>query len=97
MMHGSGGGKIEGIGPVDEVFYTMQFCQSIDDGGHRHRMTTLGPHSWLLSIQQSANILVPHKSQKLIYKIYIFAQLSKLELVQIICSVKRFNGSAIFT
>ena len=96
-MHGSGGGKIEGIGPVDEVFYTMRFCQSIDDGGHRHRMTTLGPHSWLLSMQQSANILVPHKSQKLIYKIYIFAQLSKLELVQIICSVKRFNGSAIFT
>jgi hypothetical protein len=29
----------------------------------------------------------PHKSQKLIYKIYIFAQLSKLELVQIFCFV----------
>jgi len=39
----------------------------------------------------------PHKSQKLIYKIYIFAQFSKLELVQIYCSVKHFNGSAIFT
>ncbi len=25
MMRGGGGGKIEGIGPVDEVFYTMQF------------------------------------------------------------------------
>jgi len=39
----------------------------------------------------------PHKSQKLIYKIYIFAQFSKLELVQIYCCVKHFNGSAIFT
>ena len=27
----------------------------------------------------------PHKSQKLIYKIYIFSQFSKLELVQIYC------------
>jgi hypothetical protein len=56
-MCGSGGGKIEGIGPVDEVFYTMRFCRSIDDGGHRLRTTTVGPHSRLLSIQQSANIL----------------------------------------
>ena len=39
----------------------------------------------------------PHKSQQLIYIIYIFAQFSKLELVQINCSVKRFNGSAIFS
>jgi hypothetical protein len=57
MMHGGGGGKLEGIGPGDEVFYTMQFCASINDGGHHHRTTAMGPHSWLLSIQQSANIL----------------------------------------
>ncbi len=56
-MRGGGGGKIEGIGPVDEVFYMMRFCRSIDDGGHRHRTTAVGPHSRLLSIQQSANIL----------------------------------------
>ena len=37
----------------------------------------------------------PHKSQKLIYKIYIFVQVSKLKLVQINCFVKRFNGSTI--
>jgi hypothetical protein len=57
MMRGGGGGKIEGIGPVDKVFYTMQFCRSIDDGGHRRRTTAVGPHSRLLSIQQSAIIL----------------------------------------
>jgi hypothetical protein len=35
----------------------------------------------------------PHKSQKLIYKIYIFAQFSKHKLVQINYSVKRFKNS----
>jgi hypothetical protein len=57
MLCGGGGGKMEGIGPVDEVFYTMPFRQSINNGGHRRCTTTVGPHSRLLSIQQSANIL----------------------------------------
>jgi hypothetical protein len=57
MMLGGGGGELGGIGPGDEVSYTMQFCASINDGGHRHRTTVMGPHSQLLSIQQSANIL----------------------------------------
>ncbi len=56
-MRGGGGGKIGGIGPVDKVFYTMQFRQLIDNGGHRRRTTAVVPHSRLLSIQQSANIL----------------------------------------
>ena len=56
-MRGGGGGKNEGIGPVDEVFYTMRFRGSIKDGGHRLHTTAVGPHSRLLSIQQSANIL----------------------------------------
>ncbi len=50
-------GEIKGIGPVDKVFYTMRFRRSIDDGGHRQRTTAVGPHSWLLSVQQSDNIL----------------------------------------
>ncbi len=58
MIFGGGGGKLEGIGPGDKVSYMMQFCASINDGGHRCRMTAMGPHSRLLSIQQSANILV---------------------------------------
>jgi hypothetical protein len=57
MMLGGGGGKLGVIGPGDKVSYTMQFCASINDGGHHRCMTTMGPHSWLLSIQQSANIL----------------------------------------
>ncbi len=56
-MHGGGGGKLGGIGPGDKVSYTMQFHASINDGCHRHHMTVMGPHSRLLSIQQSANIL----------------------------------------
>jgi hypothetical protein len=32
-------------------------CASINHGGCPHPMATMGPHSWLLSIQQSANIL----------------------------------------
>ncbi len=52
-MLGGGGGKLGGMGPGDEVSYMMQFCASIDDGGHRRRMTAMGPHSRLLSIQQS--------------------------------------------
>jgi hypothetical protein len=49
-MLGGGGGKLGGIGPGDKVSYTMQFCASVNDGGHRHRTATMGPHSWLLSI-----------------------------------------------
>jgi hypothetical protein len=53
MMLGGSGGKLVGIGPVDEVPYTMQFRASIDDGGHRPHTTAMGPYSRLLSIQQS--------------------------------------------
>ena len=56
-MLGGGGGELGGIGPGDEVSYTMRFCASINDGGHRRHTTAMGPHSRLLSIQQSANIL----------------------------------------
>ena len=56
-MLGGGGGKLGGIEPGDKVSYTMQFRASINDGGHRHRTTAIGPHSRLLSIQQSSNIL----------------------------------------
>ncbi len=56
-MLGGGGGELGGIGPGDEVSYTMQFHASINDGGHRCHTTAMGLHSWLLSIQQSASIL----------------------------------------
>ncbi len=56
-MLSGGGSELGGIGPRDEVSYTMQFCALVDDGGHRRRMTAMGPHSPLLSIQLSSNIL----------------------------------------
>jgi hypothetical protein len=57
MMLGGGGGELRGIGPGEEVSYTMRFCASIDNGDHHCCTTAMGPHSQLLSIQQSANIL----------------------------------------
>ena len=56
-MHGGGGGELGGIGPGDEVFCSMQFLASIDHGGRRRPTAAMKPHSRLLSIQQSANIL----------------------------------------
>ena len=56
-MRGSGGGELGGIGPGDEVFCSMPFLASIDHGGGRRPTATMMPHSRLLSMQQSANIL----------------------------------------
>ena len=56
-MRGGGGGKLGGIGPGDEVFCSMRFLASIDHGGRRRPTAAMKPHSRLLSIQQSANIL----------------------------------------
>jgi hypothetical protein len=57
MMRGGVGGKIGGKGTGGDNSYNTQVRTSINYGGHRHPMATMGPHSWLLSIQQSANIL----------------------------------------
>jgi hypothetical protein len=57
MMRGGGGGKIGGRGAVGDDSYNRQVCTLIDHGGCRHPMAAMGPHSRLLSIQQSANIL----------------------------------------
>ena len=40
-----------------EVFFLMRFLASIDHGGRRGPMAAMRPYSWLLSIQQSTNIL----------------------------------------
>jgi hypothetical protein len=57
MMCGGGGGKIGGRGTGRDDSYNMQISTSIDHGSRRHPMATMGPHSRLLSIQQSAKIL----------------------------------------
>jgi hypothetical protein len=56
-MHGGSGVKIGGRGTGGDGSYNRQVC-TLNDHGSRHRPTaTMGPHSRLLSIQQSANIL----------------------------------------
>ncbi len=56
-MHGGGGSEIEGRGTGGDDSYNRQVCTLIDHGSRRHPMAAMGPHSLLLSIQQSANIL----------------------------------------
>jgi hypothetical protein len=56
-MCGGGGGEHGGIGPGDEVFCLMRFLASIDHGSRPRPTATMKPHSRLLSIKQSANIL----------------------------------------
>jgi hypothetical protein len=57
MMCGYGGGKIGGRGTGCDDSYNWQVRTSINHGGCHHPMAATGPHSGLLSIQQSANIL----------------------------------------
>ena len=56
-MCGGGGGKLGGLGPGEKVFCSMRFLASIDHGGRRRPTAAMKPHSRLLSIQQSANII----------------------------------------
>jgi hypothetical protein len=56
-MRVGGIGTEGGIVPGDEVFCSMRFLASIDHGGRRRPTAAMKPHSRLLSIQQSANIL----------------------------------------
>ena len=57
MMRGGGGGAEGGMGEGDEVFCSMRFLALIDHGGRGRPTATMKPHSRLLRIQQSANIL----------------------------------------
>jgi hypothetical protein len=56
-MRGGGGGKIGGRRTGDDDSYNRQVHTSNNHGSCRHPMAAMGPHSKLLSIQQSANIL----------------------------------------
>jgi hypothetical protein len=56
-MCGGSGGKIGGRGAGGFDSSMMRIVASYDHGGRRHSTATIGPHSWLLSIQQSTNIL----------------------------------------
>jgi hypothetical protein len=56
-IRGGVGGKIGGIGPGDVFSYMMGLCASMDHEGCRRPMAATGPHSRVLGIQQSVNIL----------------------------------------
>ena len=56
-MRGGGGGELGGIVPGDEVFCLVRFLAPINHGGRRCPTAAMKPHSRLLSIQQSTNIL----------------------------------------
>jgi hypothetical protein len=56
-MRCGGGVKEGGIGAEGDYSYSMRTRASIDDGGSRRPTATTGPHSQLLSIQQSTNII----------------------------------------
>ncbi len=57
LMRGGSGSKIEGRRGGGDDSYNRQVCTSINHGGRRCPTATMGPHSQLLSIRQSANIL----------------------------------------
>ena len=57
MMCCSGGVKEGGIGAGGDYSHSMRARASIDDGGRRRPTVATGPHSRLLSIQQSTNII----------------------------------------
>ncbi len=57
MMHDGGGSEIGGRGTGCDNSYNRQVRTLINHGGRRCPIAAMGPHSWLLSIQQSTNIL----------------------------------------
>ena len=56
-MRGSSRGSEGGMGEEGEVFCSMQFLASTNHGRRRHPMAAMKPHSRLLHIQQSVNIV----------------------------------------
>ena len=57
MMRCNGGVKEGGIGAGGDYSSCMQTSASINDGGRLRPTVATGPHSQLLSIQQSADML----------------------------------------
>jgi hypothetical protein len=58
-MRGGSGGEIGGRGTGGDNSYNRQ-VRTLNSNDHSGRLcpkAAMGPHSWLLSIQQSANIL----------------------------------------
>jgi len=68
-----GGGVKEGAG--GDYSHSMRTHASIDDGGRRRPTVATGPHSRLLSIQQSTNIICDRTTSLQLEKVIIINML----------------------
>ena len=70
-MNGGGGGDGQGRGSVGGNLYNSMQKKSIDHDGRRRPTAATGPHSRLLSIQQSTNILFDRNASLKLVKVII--------------------------
>ena len=70
-MNGGGGGYGEGRGGVGGDLYNSTQKKSIDHDGRRRPTAATGPHTRLLSIQQSTNILFDRNTLLKLVKVII--------------------------
>ena len=70
-MHGGGGGDGRGRGGVRGDLDNSTKKKSIDHDGRRRPTAATGPHSRLLSIQQSTNILFDRTTSLKLEKVII--------------------------
>jgi len=67
-----GGGVKEGrIGAGGDYSHSMRTRAWIDDGGRRRPTVAAGPHSQLLSMQQSSNIICDRTTSLKVEKVMI--------------------------
>jgi hypothetical protein len=71
MMRCGGGGDGRGRGGVGGDLYNSTKKNSIDHDGRRRPTAATGPHSRLLSIQQSTNILFDRNASLKLVKVII--------------------------
>ena len=78
-MRCGGGVKEGGIGAGGDYSHSMRTRASIDDGGRRHPTVATGPHSRLLSIQKSTNIICDRTTSLKLEKVIIINVIELLE------------------
>ncbi len=94
MMCGGDGGTEGGIGAGGEVFCLRQFLASINDGGRHHLTAAIKPHSWLLSIQQSASGTTPSFNTR-IFALYLSGNWSGAPTSQLGCLLNVSVGTSL--
>ena len=90
----SGSVKAGETGAGGDYSYSMQTCASIDDGGRRHPTAVTGPHSWLLSIQQSTNIICDRTTLLKLEKFIIIMLFSYSQARRVVMFASRDDRTA---